>query len=206
MAHAWAQDAVAPVSVELPRPAQVSEELRLTGTLTAERSTRLSPRVDGLVARVRVGAGDRVEAGATLIDLDSAVARLALVRAQAGTAEARARATEAERLAAEARRLASDGHLPQTDVARREADGKFAAAALVAAEAAGREQAEILRRHVVPAPFAGVVSRRLTEVGEWVARGTPVIELVATDRVRLDVQAPQERFQAIREDAEVRVF
>ena len=43
-----AQDAV-PVAVEVPAPAQVSEELRLTGTLTAERSARLSPRVDGLL-------------------------------------------------------------------------------------------------------------------------------------------------------------
>ena len=34
----------------------------------------------------------------------------------------------------------------------------------------------------------------------------PVIELVATDRVRLDVQAPQERFGAIRQDAVVRVL
>jgi pyruvate/2-oxoglutarate dehydrogenase complex dihydrolipoamide acyltransferase (E2) component len=81
-----------------------------------------------------------------------------------------------------------------------------AAAALGASEASEREQAELLRRHVVPAPFAGVVARRLTDVGEWVSRGTPVIELVATDRVRLDVQAPQERFAAIREEAVVQVF
>jgi RND family efflux transporter MFP subunit len=204
-AQAKAQDAV-PVSVEEPRPAQVAEELRLTGTLTAERSARLSPRVDGLVARVRVDAGDAVKAGATLVELDSTVARLALARAQANTAETRARADEAERLATEARRLVAEGHLPQTEVARRESEAKLAAAALVAAGAGEKEQAELLRRHVVPAPFAGVVSRRLTEAGEWVARGTPVMELVATDRVRLDVQAPQERFAAIRADATVRVF
>jgi len=201
----WAQDAV-PVSVVVPRAARLADELRLTGTLTAERSARLSPRVDGLVARVRVDAGDRVRAGAPLIELDAAVASLALDRAKAGTAESRARSDEARRLAAEARRLVAEKHLPQTELARREADAKLAAAALVASEASEREQAELLRRHVVPAPFAGVVARRLTDVGEWVARGTPVIELVATDRVRLDVQAPQERFAAIREDAVVQVF
>jgi RND family efflux transporter MFP subunit len=202
---ASAQDVV-PVTVVVPRSAQVTDELRLTGTLTAERSARLSPRVDGLVARVRVDAGDRVRAGAPLIELDSTVASLALDRARAGTAEARARSDEATRLASEARRLVAEKHLPQTELARREAEAKLAAAALGASEASEREQAELLRRHVVPAPFAGVVARRLTDVGEWVARGTPVIELVATDRVRLDVQAPQERFAAIREDAVVQVF
>jgi RND family efflux transporter MFP subunit len=202
---AWAQDAV-PVSVVVPRAAQLTDELRLTGTLTAERSARLSPRVDGLVARVRVDAGDRVRAGAPLIELDAAMVSLALDRAKAGTAESRARSEEALRLSTEARRLVAEKHLPQTELARREAEAKLAAAALVAAQASEREQAELLRRHVVPAPFAGVVARRLTDVGEWVSRGTPVIELVATDRVRLDVQAPQERFAAIHEDALVQVF
>jgi multidrug efflux pump subunit AcrA (membrane-fusion protein) len=153
--HAWAQGAV-PVIVEVPRPAAVSEELRLTGTLTAERSARLSPRVDGLVARVRVDAGDAVKAGTPLIELDAAVARLALARAKANTAETRARADEAQRLAVEARRLVAEGHLPQTEVARRESEATLAAAALVAAGAGEQEQAELLRRHVVPASSRGV--------------------------------------------------
>lgn len=202
---ALAQDAV-PVAVAVPKQVEVSERIRLTGTLTAERSARLSPRVDGLVARVHVDAGDRVEVGAPLLELDAAVARLALKRAQAGTAEAAARSAEAQRLAEEARRLVADRHLPRTELERREAEATLAAAAFEASKAAEREQAEIVRRHVVPAPFAGVVARRLTDVGEWVARGTPVIELVATDRVRLDVQAPQERFDDIREDSRVEVI
>lgn len=200
-----AQEA-APVVVISPSAGQVAEELRLTGTLTAERSARLSPRVDGLVARLRVDAGDRVRAGQPLLELDAAVAGLALERARAGRAEAEARHDESQRLAEEARRLVAERHLPRTELDRREADAKLAAAALAASRAAEREQAEIVRRHTLPAPFAGVVARRLTDVGEWVSRGTPVLELVATDRVRLDVQAPQERFTQVRENAQVRVL
>jgi len=204
---ALAQDAApVPVAVTVPRQSQTTEELRLTGTLTAERSARLSPRVDGLVARLRVDAGDRVNAGAPLVELDATVATHALERARAGTAEARARSAEAQRLVTEARRLVAEKHLPETELARREADAKLTAAALLASEAAEREQSELVRRHVVPAPFAGVVARRLTDVGEWVSRGTPVVELVATDRVRLDLQAPQERFAAILDNGTVRVF
>ena len=47
----------APVAVVKPRQSQTTEEIRLTGTLTAERSARLSPRVDGLVARWRYSGG-----------------------------------------------------------------------------------------------------------------------------------------------------
>ena len=197
----------APVTVITPRAAQVTEELRLTGTLTAERSARLSPRVDGLVERIRVDSGDRVKRGAPLLELDAAVARLALERARAGAVEAQARHDEALRLAEEARRLVEERHLSRTELARREADAKLSAAALSAAKAAEREEAELVRRHVLPAPFDDAVERcRMTDVGEWVTRGTPVMELVATDRIRLDVQAPQERFAAIRDEAEVEVL
>lgn len=193
------------VRVALPEQAMLSEELRLTGTLTAERSARLSPRVDGLVSAVRVDAGDRVKAGQMLLELDAAVATHALERARAGTTEAKARLAEAERLNAEAARLKGEGHIPQTEVATRESGFIQAEAALAAATAAEGEQAELLRRHRLPAPFSGVIARKLAEVGEWVTRGTPVLELVSTDRVRLDVRVPQERFARITQDSKVSV-
>jgi RND family efflux transporter MFP subunit len=200
------QQDVVPVSVTLPKKTVISEELRLSGTLTAERSARLSPAVEGLVSRLRVDAGDRVAQGAPLLELDGALPQLAVQRSAGNTAEARARATEAQRLAVEAQRLVADRHLPQTELAKREADAKLAAAALTAAQAAEREQRELLRRHVLRAPFAGVVARRLTDVGEWVAPGTPVLELVAIDRVRLDVQAPQEQFARLTPDSTVLIY
>lgn len=196
----------APVRVTVPRSSSIGQELRLTGTLTAERSARLSPRVDGLVSRIRADAGDRVRAGATLLELDATVATLALRRAEANTAEARVRLEEARRLLDEGRRLVAERHLPQTELGRRESEAELAAAALVASEAAQREQAELVRRHVLPAPFTGVVARRLTDVGEWVSRGDPVFELVATDRVRLDVQVPQERYASLGTDSKVTVL
>lgn len=196
----------APVSVTVPRSASIGQELRLAGTLTAERSARVSPRVDGLVARLQVDAGDRVKAGATLLELDATVATLALRRAEANAAEARGRLAEARRLLSEGRRLVAERHLPQTELGRRESEVELAAAALAASEATQREQAELVRRHVLPAPFSGVVARRLTDVGEWVSRGDPVFELVATDRVRLDVQVPQERYASLTPDARVSVL
>ncbi len=199
-------DAPVPVRVVTPQSASLGEELRLTGTLTADRSAGVSPRVDGLVARLRVDAGDKVRAGAPLVELDATIATLALRRAEANVAETRARLTEAERLRTEGRRLVAERHLPQTELARRESEVTLAAAALAATQAAEREQAELVRRHVVPAPFSGVVARRMTDVGEWVTRGTPIFELVATDRVRLDVQAPQERFAALNSATKVSVL
>jgi RND family efflux transporter MFP subunit len=204
-ALAHASDPV-PVQVVSLTTARATTELRLTGTLTAERSARLSSRVDGLVERVHTDAGERVRAGETLLEIDAAVAELALQRAEADVAQAQAQLAEQQRLLTEARRLAADRHIPQTTVETREAAVRLAEAQLASVQAVMREQAEIVRRHALVAPFDGVVTRKLTESGEWVTRGTPVLELVATDRVRLDVYAPQERFGAIADESEVEVY
>lgn len=197
-------DAV-PVQVVTPQQLTLTRELSLTGTLTAERSARLSPRVDGLVRTLQVDAGDRVKRGDPLLQLDADLAEHALRRMAAQAEQARAQLTEAQRLVTEARKLVGERHLPKTELERREAEMKLAQATFNAAQAGEREQAEVVRRHGLPAPFDGVIARRLTDVGEWVTRGTSVLELVATDRVRLDVQAPQEHFLSIREDAPVKV-
>jgi RND family efflux transporter MFP subunit len=195
----------APVTAVSLTTSRATTDLRLTGTLTAERSARLSSRVDGLVARVRTDAGARVKAGETLVEIDATMAQLALKRVEATAARARAQQQESQRLLAEAQRLAAEKHIPQTTLETRAAEARLAEAEFVAADAALREQRELVRRHALIAPFDGVVTRKLTESGEWVTRGTAVLELVATDRVRLDVHAPQERFADITDDSEVRV-
>lgn len=187
-------------------PAEFGEEVALTGTLSAERRARLSPRVDGLVLEVRVDAGDEVAAGDVLLRLDPALDRQALSRARAGADEARAAVAEAQRLLAEARRLGERQVIARTQIDVRESELAQAQAALASSAAAQREQEEVVARHDLPAPFAGVVVERLTEAGEWVQRGTPVLTLVATDRVRLDLQAPQERFVDLDDDVRIVVL
>lgn len=195
----------APVTVAVVERAPVQRELNLTGTVTAERAASLSPRVSGLVSKVHVDAGDRVAAGRTLVELDAALAKLSLRRAEAALEEARAQLAESSRLRDEAASLVEKKFLPQTRLSAAEAEQRVAAAAVDRLEAERRQQAEIVRRHSVIAPFAGVVSRKLTDAGEWVETGTPVLDLVDTARLRIDVQVPQEHYRAIDVGAPARV-
>lgn len=205
-APACAQSAP-PVTVATAELAPVTRTLRMTGTVTSERSAALSPRVSGLVAKVHVDAGDRVGAGQVLIELDAALGRLALERATAGLEEARARLAETERLYRQAAELVERNFFPETQLHAAEAERRVAAAAVARLEAEERQQGELVRRHDVVAPFPGVVSRRLTDAGEWVETGTPVLELVDTGRLRVDVQVPQEQYRALAtgSSAEVRL-
>jgi len=186
-----------PVYVVEAKVGPLNEILPLTGTITSERTAALSPRVSGLVSKVNVDAGDRVTAGDVLIVLDPALAKLDLDRAEAALNEAKVALKEARRLSDEAIDLSKSKNIPQTTVQARMAEVDVKAAVVARLEVESRQQAEIVKRHTVLASFNAVVSRKLTEAGEWVATGTPVIDLVATDQLRLDVQAPQEYFHLI---------
>lgn len=163
----------------------------LTGNVTAERDAQLSARLEGLVADVRVDAGDRVSAGDVLLRQDATLAQLALRRAEAARAEARTRLQEAERLRDEQEVLARDGRIPASSYKSQQAEARLAEAALQRLEVEVAEARERVRRHELIAPFDGVVSRRRVDPGEWLATGTAALDLIAIDRVRIDVQVPQ---------------
>lgn len=186
-------DTAAPIAVKVvaPQVTQIREQVDLTGSVTAERDSALSPRVSGLVESVAVDAGARVERGAVLLTLDGSLARLALRRAEAAVAESRAQRDESRRLRDEAKRLAAEGNIPQSVYLTREAAVVVADAALARLDAERAEQAEMLARHKVLAPYDGVIVRRYSDPGEWVQTGTPVLDLVATHPLRVDVQLPQ---------------
>lgn len=202
----WASaQSQARVTVADVRLDQVVERIDLTGTVTAERHASLSSRTSGLVNEVLVDAGDHVEEGQTLLELDRALAEVDLQRAVNAHREAESRLAEARRLAEEGRQLAETRALPTTEAEARNAEVLIAEAAVAQTEADRLEAEEILRRHRLPAPFAGVISRKEGEVGEWVETGDVVLELVEVDRLRLDVRAPQEWLHLINEEATTRV-
>jgi RND family efflux transporter MFP subunit len=78
-------------------------------------------------------------------------------------------------------------------------------AALAASRAAAREQEAIVNRHTLRAPFAGVVSQRMTEVGEWVNPGNGLLELVAIDNLRFDFRVAQDSYAILTPQTPVEV-
>lgn len=193
------------VEIRLPEPTRVAQRLELVGTVTAARDAELSPRVSGLVANIAVDAGDRVHRGDTLLELDATLARLALRRTEAALCEGRTRLAEAQRLRDEAHTLATRGDVPQSQFRTREAEAAQAEAALARLQAEHDEQAEVVARHRLPAPFDGIVRSRLIDPGEWVQTGSAVLALVATDDLRVDVQVPQRYLGLLTDDTSVTV-
>lgn len=194
---AAAQDRPAPVTIAIAEVGPLFQEVSLTGTAMARRVSKLSPKVDGLVAEMLVDEGDPVALGEVLVRLDQELAEIELASAYAALEEAEARLKEAMRQRDEAAELVAKKHIPQTTYEGTIAQVEINEAAAKRLRAEHGRQKEIVERHVIRAPFDGTVGDKLVEVGEWVQTGTPVIELVEIDNLRVDVPVPQHYFRQV---------
>ncbi len=186
-----------PVNVGMAEERPIVRTLRVSGSVTSPNAAMLSPSVGGLVARLNVDAGDRVEAGDVLVELDAELQRLELKRREAELRQAEAALADSRRRLDEAERVRSSNAIAESEIESRRATAERDAAALAAAQAAVQQQRSIVGRLSVKAPFAGVISQRLAAVGEWVNPGDALVELIETDNLRFDFRVPQEYYEDI---------
>ncbi len=192
-----------PVSVADSERRPVVQVVLVSGTVTSPQTAVLSPSVGGLIERIDVDAGDRVEAGEIIVALDRELDNLALERERAEETQARSALEDSRRRLREAEEMGPEKGIAETQIKSLRAEVARDDAALKAASAAARQQEAIVRRHDVRAPFSGVVSERHAEVGEWVSPGDGLVELVATDGLRFDFRVPQSYYTSVRETTRV---
>ena len=178
----------------------VMQIVNLSGSVTSPKTALLSTSVGGLIQTMHVDAGDRVEKGNVLVTLDRELADLELERTIAQEAQASTLLDDARRRLREAEELRENRVIAETQIKSLEAEVTRTEAELRAASAALRQQEAIVRRHEIRAPFAGVVSERVAEVGEWVNPGTGLVSLVATDELRFDFRVSQAHYASITDD------
>jgi RND family efflux transporter MFP subunit len=197
--------AEAPVRVEVVSPRTIVERISVTGTVTSPRTAVLSTAVAGLVADIAVDEGRRVAAGDAILRLDAELAELALERSFAEVLQRESALADARRRLDEAERVGPERGIARTQIESLRAEVVSEEAALKGSRIAAREQAAIVERHRLRAPFAGVISERYTEVGEWVNPGDALLELVAIDNLRFDFRVSQNFFGGIEENTPVEI-
>jgi len=158
-----------------------------------------------LVETLEVEVGDHVTAGDVLLQLDDEIEAHRLTAAIATTRQAEAELADARRRNKDAQRLIKQNTISKNEIQLREAEVRIDEAALQRQTAEMKMQQATVQRYRLKAPFSGVISERLTEIGEWIDPGKPVLTLVAIDKLRVDFRVPQEFFVAIDEKTEVTV-
>ncbi len=165
---------------DTPAPAPRTSGLVASGYVVARRQATVSAEISGRIREVLVEEGTVVEQGQVLATLDDTRARiqLDLLQSQLNAASARIRSldaqlAEARLVAARAGDLAARNIGPQANVSATRAQVDTLTAQLSAARsdrAAASvmvvSQQDLIERHIVRAPFAGVVIAKNAQVGE----------------------------------------
>ncbi|MBB5016773.1 HlyD family secretion protein [Chitinivorax tropicus] len=119
------------------------------------------------------------------------LAELAATAAQADTAAARTGVIQAEQALQQAR-------LGDARIAAKQAELNALAAQLEQARAAQREIDSVLADLTLKAPAQGVVMSRIRDLGEMVAPGSPVFDIVDLDQLYLKVYVPENQIGKIK--------
>lgn len=194
-----------PVTLAEVTAETLREQVALSGTTEASRRAALSPRVEGLVTELFVDEGDVVGQGAAMLQMDARLAELDAEAAAARVQEAEARHGDSVRIRDELLSLKEGRHASETETQSAIANVEMTAAALSAERAALGRARELVQRHALAAPFAGMVVSKHVEVGEWVQRDDAAVELLALDRVRIRANLPQRDYARVVAGAKTQV-
>jgi len=149
----------------------------VVGTVRATRSATIAPLISGTVAEVRVGLGSSARAGDVLVTLSAR-------EVEARLEQTRAVSEQAARDRARATSLVGQGAISV-------AEYESAMSQWSVARARQTEASSIAERRVLRAPFAGVITSKLTSVGDTALPGQPLLVLEAPSALRLEAQVPE---------------
>ena len=151
--------------------------IEVVGTVRAVRSATIAPLISGTVAEIRVGLGSSVAAGEVLARLSAREVDARLEQTRAVSALAR---LERERAV-----------ILRNQEAISEAQLDAATSQWGIARASQAEAATIARHAVLRAPFAGVVTAKLANVGDTAMPGQPLLVLEAPGALRFEARVPE---------------
>jgi membrane fusion protein (multidrug efflux system) len=170
-------------------PAEINEvqpHLEATGTLKADEEVTVSSEVDGIVRQIKVNEGSPVNKGTLLVEineidymLDWKRSEAALKQAEANLANAKSEYKRKNTLYQEELITRQQFDDITTKLALAEAEVDRAKSTLASSK-------ERLARTKVYSPLNGAVKEKKISVGDYVRNGTPLLNLIKIDKLKLN--------------------
>jgi len=175
-------------NIEAPRT------LRLTGTLRGERETDLAANVSGRVTSMKIERGERVTKGQLIAEVDVSNAALALAEARVAVQTSKTQEAINQVDCERYERLKANKAVTDLEYDQVTAKCKTAPLNREAAEARQSIAAKNVGDGRIRSPFAGIVTDRYIEVGEYVQPSTRVASLAQVADLRLEFSLPEQNY------------
>ena len=168
---------------------EFSDQIRVLGVARGRRSVNITSSTSELITRVLFTDGQRVAAGAPLVQLQAC-------EEDAGVGEARARVDQARSMYNRYKTLSDRGFASPMMVEQYQTELTTAQAALTAAQARQGDR-------TIRAPFAGVLGLSTVTAGTLVNPGGIIATLDDIDIVRVDFPIPERYLSTLRPGAAI---
>jgi RND family efflux transporter MFP subunit len=185
---------------------RVPIERRLDGVIEAVNQGTVAAQTSGRVAAILYDVNDFVPAGAVIIRLRSTEQHAGLTAAQAALSEATAREAEAQTRYQRLADMYQRKVVPKATLDEATANRDASVARLHAARAGLENAKEGVAYTEIRAPYAGVVTKRLVQVGETVSPGTPLMSGLSLQFLRVTVDVPQSIVAQVRRIRQAAVY
>lgn len=168
------------------------DEEEVVGNVEAAQRSVLSAKVTGVIDAVNVAPGAKVARGQVLATIDAREIKARLDSAAAAQDQARKDFARIEKL------------LQSGSSTRQEFEG--ATTRLRTADAALVEAKTMLQYTEITAPFDGVLTRKLVEVGDLATPGKPLLELENSSLLRFECEIPEALVDKVQMGGELAVM
>jgi RND family efflux transporter MFP subunit len=194
-----------PVKVIEARPVPVNDTSDYVATLKSRDSAVIMPQVEGQITQIFVHSGEKVGAGAALIEIDPLKQQATVKSQESARAAQQANLSWAKQQYERSQGLASAGVVSKQDLDQAKATYDSAQAQMDALDAQVREQQVQLHYYKVVAPRAGIVGDVPVRVGDRVTTSTQLTTVDQPGSLEAYVYVPIEKSSQLKTNLPVQV-
>lgn len=187
-----------PVPLATVAETDLRDATEFVATLKSRHTANVQPQVDGVLTRIFVKSGDRVAAGAPLMQIDPAKQRAAVRSQEATRAQKKAALEYARQQLQRMQTLYKGGAASKQQLDEAQSVLQQAQADYDALGAQVKEQEVQLAYYRVTAPSAGVVGDIPVRAGDRVTTSTLLTTIDQNDALEVYVSVPLERAKELK--------
>jgi RND family efflux transporter MFP subunit len=180
------------VSVERVTKRIAANQVEVVGTVQAVERAEISSKITGSIITLQVDLGSRVKKGELLVEISAGEISAQLQQAKAQLEQAK------RNLAREESLLKRNAATPQTVKSMQDSTR--------IAEAAYKEAATMLDYSRITAPFSGIVTKKLGNVGDLATPGKPLLYIEEENNLQVLTNIPEAMILRIQKDDRLSVF
>ena len=195
----------APVEVETVQEETIQKPVSLVGEVEPDMRSTIASEIEGLVESMPVKEGTFVNKGDVIAKFNTRNLEIDLNEAKANKRESQARYSLAKKNLDRFQELEKKGVASTQQLQNAESEKSAWGARISQTQAQIEGYEHDIEKSKITAPFSGYVTEEFTEVGQWIEKGGPVVELINIEVAEINIDMPERYISKVKEGLKVQV-